>query len=305
VSYKSNTSNELAASTTDLMQVPVGAYVGDVIIRDRYDLLYYNLVTSITGDLLLKSANCDVVLPNLTSISGTLSTWYGLHNAGMEVLSLPSLVSVDSIQMSGNELPDLVSLDLPALTDVATDIYVYGCPSLTTINLPALETTGRLYLGYGNNTDDPNPMLATLTLTALESATVVYFNGNSNLTTLSLPALLTTGTLWVEDAAHLVTISAPLWGSGATLFVTDSSQLTQVLFPALETLSIGLWIGGNESFTATSLGLAALTSAVETLYIVLNRKTGSGLTDTVGNALLAQLTVPPTVQATVQNNDPL
>lgn len=65
-------------------------------------------------------------------------------------LSFPNLVSFlyneDEPVISISDCVNLVSIDFPKLALMETSLRIWGCPNLTTINLPALEEARCLYI---------------------------------------------------------------------------------------------------------------------------------------------------------------
>jgi len=140
MAYKMARSGKPIADANTQPYRPEGAFVGNILLRNEWDALYYNLVTSITGNLYFEG-NDDITLPNLVSVSGALR---GSASGALETFSAPALVSVGSLFLDGTLMPRLASVALPVLATISSSLQVYVCRAFTSTSLtmPALTMVG-------------------------------------------------------------------------------------------------------------------------------------------------------------------
>jgi hypothetical protein len=186
------------------------------------------------GDLFLQgnATLANVVLPELTSVPGSVALgypWETADTSALTTLSLPKLTSAGYVTAWG--CPVLTTLSLPRLVTVRA-VSITSNPALVSLSLPELtEVLESLSLG-GFNSPPGNPAL-----------------GNAALVSISLPKLASVAAdVTVANNAALATFAGPLLRSiGGALTVKDNPVLPQCHVDALR-LAL---TSGPASYTAS------------------------------------------------------
>ena len=301
MAHKMIGSGKQAASLNNSMrQRPVGAYVGGVTIRDEFDALFWQLVTSIDGQLTILGGG-NVVLPNLISASTIIvqPSAYTLTS-----LSLPTLQTCSEYLYVGGL--SLTALNLPALA-TASDIVIEHITALTSIGLPELTSANSVLIEDNND-------CTSVALTKLQTATQIRVRSNADLASLNLTALaqVTPGGLDIRYG-KLTSLSCPALLSVDGLVVAYLYLLTTMSFPLLTTTGTsGLVLTDCISATPVTFSLPSLVNVGSAnggyIEIMRNRTVGvNGFTDAAAHALVAQLVGPPAhdpvTNVSIGNND--
>jgi hypothetical protein len=156
---------------------------------------------------------------------------------------LPTLRRVDMLYISVNA--NLTTIRLPALT--GDWLVVWGNPSLTVLDVPALETLRPRATEPYRCAINGNASLATLTLPALASADL-DIRGNAALKSVSMPALEEAGTLELAENYALRGLSMPALAAVRDLRIWANPALQTVDVSALRTVTGDLQITANSSY---------------------------------------------------------
>jgi hypothetical protein len=143
----------------------------------------------------------------------------------------------------------LTDVELPALTEVTERLEASDVQKIETLSFPALVSVGVGPVFTGN------PVLRSVSLPVLRTASDIVFDDIPMITTVELPALETVDAFFeIEACGALVSVDAPLLHTiGAHLEVVDNPVLTTLELSALTSLSeasanTGLTITGNAMF---------------------------------------------------------
>jgi len=252
---------DLSAVTT----LASGATYADLYVSSNADL------TTVDLSGLVDSTHVDIRLfdnPSLTTVRlDSLQTGRGAEVAACPVatLSLPSLTSVDRLQLRG---PDLVAvnlsqlhragqievvrtglpgLSLPALVDAST-LLVHDNEALEIVELPELVTVS------ADLEIHDNPLIASVSMPNLSGTGRLSFQRDDTLVELSMPAVTQTLSVTIEDLRQLTTL--------------DLTSLVHI-GPATTSSDGDLIIEQNATLN-TLTGLSALTTIDDQLTIVDN-----------------------------------
>jgi len=246
---------EIQSSTTLCNQVLAPSeIIGDVIVRNSFDVAQLDGVVSIMGTLTLAGSTVPYV-PRFSTLQHVDAISFEICPA--DPISFPELVTVNFAYLCGS------SIQLPRL--VSGTVRWDGVDD--DVVLPSL-TYGRLDLG-GSATSVSAPLFEVGSLsvwsTSLSSISLpVMSNG---FITLASPVLASTvlpalqyGGVSISQSTLLSSLSIPLWEGGQSLGLSQLPRLTTLDVPLLTTLE-SLYIANAPAFpTCRAQQLAAQTN---------------------------------------------
>ncbi|HEY4286564.1 MAG TPA: hypothetical protein VGN00_05650 [Puia sp.] len=246
---------------------------GDIILMTQADVdtLAKMGLTRISGNLTIgRPGGIDSIsslagLSSITSIALSLTinpTYTGKDLKGLDNLQTIGSFLIGPAITANNQgtqgpLMNLKTISLPKLTEVMANIIING-PGITTLDLPALT---KVDLGIEIDYLDS---LTTFQLpklqSVLQSITLQgYFLPNS-LQTINLPALTSVGgDVTVTSWSNLTTVSLPVLTKTSSLIITGEVSLTAIMAPKLQTAF------GNVDFSYNSLLTTIDVSALQTI----------------------------------------
>jgi hypothetical protein len=257
------------------------------------DLYSVNLtgLTSVNSlEVLDNTSLVRVNLSALSSVRAPLGCYRGgdmiglVCGGGLSIYGNPSLISVSAPALASagglaiHHNDTLTNLNSPALVTVSSapsydgpNVFISGCPALTTFSLPALTTVGGGGLVLWGMT--------TIDLPALTTVPGFLSVGYSPLlTNFSLPSLTAIGGVEVSYNSGLASFSLPaLTTVGGDLSIAYNALLTGFDLPGITTIVGGLYVRGNTAYPQCAAEgiLAQLTAPPATVDISGNDTTAT------------------------------